>query len=181
MKIISNIKEKAGIIALNKELSSFKRETSIQNFETAVTAGFIFNADDREKYQKTKDFLTYTEKKDIRIFGIGYTVKSDQIAYLPYKDGVKYFGLNEINWFGKPTNPVVSDFLKRKYDLLIDLTQADLFPLHYIFALSGAKFKITNNGVKAKYADFVLQLENTDKLDTFIEQIKHYLESIKIK
>ena len=181
MKLVGDIKEKAGIVALNKELKSFKRETSIQNFDSAVTAGFIFNADDREKYQKVKDFINYTEKKEIRIFGIGYTAKSDQIAYFPYKNGVHYFGLDEINWYGKPTNPVVDDFLKRKYDLLLDLTQTDLFPLHYIFALSIAKFKITNKGIKSKYADFVLQLENKEKLDTYISQIIHYLEAIKIK
>jgi hypothetical protein len=94
---------------------------------------------------------------------------------------VSYFGLDEINWYGKPTNPTVNDFLKRKYDLLLDLSQSDLFPVHYIFALSIAKFKITNNSIKAKYADFILQLENSDKLATYIAQIKHYLESIKIK
>jgi hypothetical protein len=181
VKIVGDIKEKAAIVALNKELKSVKRESSIQNFESAVTAGFIFDADDREKYQRTKEFIAYTEKKDIRIFGIGYTAKSEQIAYFPYKNGVSYFGLDEVNWYGKPTNPVVSDFLKRRYDLLLDLTQADLFPTHYIFALSSAKFKITNNNIKAKYADFVLQVDNSEKLLTYIEQIKHYLESIKIK
>ncbi len=181
MKFVGDIKDKAGIVALNKELKSFKRESSIQNFESAVTAGFIFDADDREKYQQAKDFIAFTEKKEIRIFGVGYTAKSDQIAYFPYKNGVGYFGLDEINWYGKPTNPVVDDFLKRRYDLLLDLTQSDLFPVHYIFALSSAKFKITNNSIKAKYADFVLQLENSEKLATYIAQIKHYLESIKIK
>jgi len=181
VKLVGDIKEKAGILALNKELKTLKRETSIQNFESAVTAGFIFDGDDREKYQRAKEFIEYTEKKNIRIFGIGYAARSEQIAYFPYKNGINYFGLDEINWYGKPTNPVVDDFLKRKYDLLLDLSQTDLFPIHYIFALSTAKFKITNNCVKAKYADFVLQLENSEKLDNYITQIKHYLEGIHIK
>lgn len=162
-------------------MSSKKRDISFQNFESASIAGFIFDADDREKYQHAKDFIAFVEKKNIRIFGIGYAAKSEQIAYFPYKNGVSYFGLDEINWYGKPSNPVVKDFLKRRYDILFDLTMVDLFPLHYIFALSNAKFKITNNGVKSKYADFVLQIENTEKLNSFIKQIKHYLEAIKVK
>jgi hypothetical protein len=91
VKFVGDIKDKAGIVALNKELKSFKRESSIQNFESAVTAGFIFDADDREKYQQAKDFIAYTEKKEIRIFGIGYTAKSDQIAYFPYKKRSELF------------------------------------------------------------------------------------------
>ena len=128
-----------------------------------------------------EDFIAYTESKNVRIFGIGYASKSDQIAYFPYKNGVSYFGLDEINWYGKPINPVVIDFQKRKYDILLDLSQSDIFPVHYIFAISSAKFKITNDGIKAKYADFVLQLENSEKLSDYISQIKHYLEAIQIK
>jgi hypothetical protein len=178
---MNNIKQKAAVIALNKELKAVKRESSFSNFETAQTVGFIFNAGEREKYVTSKEFIEFVEKKNIRIFGVGYTSKSDQIAYFPYMNGVSYFGLDEVNWYGKPTNNAISDFLKRKYDILIDLSQSELFQIHYIFALSNAKFKITNSGVKSKYADFVLQLDNTEKLGTYISQIKHYLEAIQIK
>jgi len=181
VKIVNDIKDKAGIMALNKELKSQKRTTAINNFETAGIAGFIFDAVDRDKYQRSREFIDFVEKKNTRIFGIAFASKSDQIAYFPYMNGVNYFGLDEVNWFGKPINPVVGDFLKRKFDILIDLSQSDLFPIHYIFALSDAKFKITNDSIKAKYADFVLQQSNNEKLESYINQIKHYLEAIQIK
>ena len=181
MKIVNDIKDKTGIIILNRELKSLKRTSSINNFDTAGTAGFIFDAIDREKYQQAKEFIEFAENKNIRIFGVGFASKSDQIAYFPYKNGVNYFGLDEVNWYGKPTNPIVNDFLKRKYDILLDISQSELFPIHYIFALSNAKFKITNNSEKAKHADFVLQVDNKEKLSTYIGQIKHYLEAIQIK
>ena len=181
MKIITDIKEQAGIIAMNKKLKAQKRTIAFNNFTTAGTAGFIFDADDREKYQKSKEFLDFVENQNTRIFGVAYAAKSNQIAYFPYRSGVSYFALDEVNWYGKPTNPVVDDFLKRNYDILIDLSLTNIFPIHYIFALSNAKFKITNDSVKAKYADFVLKQDNSEKLENYISQIKHYLESIQIK
>ena len=48
-----------------------------------------------------------------------------------FEDGVNYFGLDEVNWYGKPNNTAINDFLKRKYDILIDLSQTDLFQIHY--------------------------------------------------
>lgn len=181
VKIGKNIKQKIAVMSLKKELRALKRTSLLSNFDTAATAGFIFDAADREKYQLSKEFIEFAEKKNIRIFGIAFASKSDQIAYFPYKNGVNYFGMDEVNWYGKPSNPVVKEFLKRKYDLLIDITQSDTFPIHYIFALSNAKFKITNKSTKSKYADFVLQLDNKEKLDSYIKQIKHYLEAIQIK
>ena len=181
MKILDNIKEKTGIITLNKELKSHKREVAFNNFVSATTVGFIFDAVDRNKYQLSRELIDFVEKHNSRVFGIGFASKSDQIAYFPYKQGIDYFGLDEVNWYGKPINPVISDFLKRNFDILVDLSQSDLFGIHYIFAMSIAKFKITNDSVKSKYADFVLKVANSEKLDDYIKQIKHYLEAIKAR
>jgi len=181
VKIIENIKEKTGIISMNKELKALKREVAFNNFVSAGTVGFIFDAIDREKYLQSKDLIEFVEKQNSRIFGLGFASKSDQIAYFPYKQGVDYFGLDEVNWYGKPTNPVIADFLKRNFDILVDLSQTDQYSIHYIFALSVAKFKITNDSVKSKYADFVLKVSNSEKLENYINQIKHYLEVIKAK
>jgi len=179
--MIDNIKEKTGLFTMNKELKTLKREVAFNNFISATTVGFIFDAVDREKYQQAREFIEFVEKQNVRVFGLGFAAKSDQIAYFPYKQGIDYFGLDEVNWYGKPINPVIGDFLKRNFDILVDLSQSDVFPIHYIFALSVGKFKITNDSVKAQYADFVLKIANSEKLDNYIKQIKHYLEVIQTK
>jgi hypothetical protein len=181
VKIFKNIKEKAAVISLKKELKNQKRALAFNNFESATTVGFIFDAVDSRKYQQARDFMEFVEKQNNRIFAIGLAEKSDRIAYFPFKQGVDYFGLNEINWFGKPINPVIKDFLKRNFDILIDLSLSDLFPTQYIFASSIAKFKITNTSTKSKYADFIIDLKNTDKIDNYITHIKQYLKAIQAK
>jgi hypothetical protein len=181
VKIVDKIKEKAAIFNLKKELKMHKRAVAINNFTTASTAGVIFDAIDREKYQLAREFIEFIEKNNTRVFGIGIASKNDQIAYFPYKQGIDYFGANEVNWFGKPSNPVINDFLKRNFDILFDLTLTDSFSIHYLFALSVAKFKITNDSIKTEYADFVLQVSNKEKLGNYINMVKHYLGVMQIK
>lgn len=181
MKIFDTIKQRAAVLTLQKELKKLHRVSAFNNFESATTVGFIFDADDREKFQLVKEFMDFVEKQNNRIFGIGFTSKSDQIAYFPYKQGIDYFGLNEINWFGKPTNIAINDFLKRNFDILIDLSLSDIFHTEFIFALSNAKFKIVNTSGKSKYADFIIDMKNTEKLNVYIEQIKHYLKVVQGK
>jgi hypothetical protein len=181
VKIFSNIKEKAAIISLKKEMNSIKRTVAFNNFETATTVGFIFDAANRDNYKIARDFMDFVEKQNNRIFGIAFASKSDQIAYFPFKQGVDYFGLNEVNWYGKPNNPAIKDFLKRNFDILVDLSLSDIFPTQYLFALSNAKFKISNKSAKAKFADFVIEVENSGNIDNYITQIKHYLTAIRAK
>jgi len=179
--MFDDIKIKVARYNLVNELKHLKRSVAFNNFETATTVGFIFDAADREKYQLARDFMESVEKQNNRIFGIGFASNSNQIAYFPYKQGVDYFGLNEINWFGKPENPAIKDFLKRNFDILIDLSFTDIFPAEYLFALSHARFKISNKSAKTKYADFTIELRNSDKLDNYIAHIKQYLKVIQAK
>jgi hypothetical protein len=181
VKVLDSIKEKLATISLQNELKATKRVVAFNNFDSATTVGFIFDATDRGKYQLSRDFIDFVEKLNNRVFGIGFASNSDQIAYFPYKQGIDYFGLNEKNWYGKPSNPVIKDFLKRNFDILVDLSLSDLFLTQYLFSLSNAKFKITNKGSKTKHADFVIEINNSEKLDVYITQIKHYLKVIKGK
>jgi len=181
VKILDNIKERLAIFSLQKELKLLKRHVAFSNFDSSTTVGFIFDAQDKGKYQLSKEFVEYVEKMNNRTFGIGVASKSDQIAYFPFKQGIDYFGLDEKNWYGVPSNPAIKDFLKRNFDILVDLSFSDNFPSHYIFSLSNAKFKITNSGIKAKYADFVIEIKNSDKLSVYIDQIKNYLKVIQGK
>lgn len=181
MKILDSIKHRTAIHTLQSELKQHHRVLAFNNFESATTVGFIFDADDREKYQVTRDFMDFVEKQNNRIFGIGFSSKSDQIAYFPVKQGIDYFGLNEVNWFGKPVSQAISDFLKRNFDILIDLSQNDNYQTEYVFALSNARFKIVNTSRKSKYADFIIEVKNSEKLTIYIEQIKHYLKVVQGK
>ncbi len=182
MKLISKVGNKIGSIVLDRELKSRTRHTEFNNLRSASTVGFIFDAENREYYSAAKEFMNFVEQKgNIKVFGLAFVSKSDLIGYFPYRKGVDYFGLNKQNWYGKPLDEGIEEFIERPFDILIDISLSEIYPVKYIFALSKAKFKICNNCAKAKHADFVLELDRINDLDLFIEQVKHYLETIEPK
>ena len=181
MKFIAKIKEKTGYVILKNDLKTLKREVAFNNFASSATIGIIFDAVDKDKYHIAKNFMAYIEESGVRVFAIGFVPKSELIGYLPFKKGVSFFGLDKLLWYGKAKNQTVDEFTERPFDILIDLSLSDLFPIEYIFALSKAKFKICNDSEKSKYADFILQLKKPEKIEQYIEQIKHYLEVITPK
>ena len=179
MNFISNIGKKIGSLVLERELKSRKRPVVYNNFNSASTIGFIFDAENKKYYAAAKEFMNYVEGHGIKVNGLAFVSKSDQIGYLPYRKGVDYFGLDKQNWYGRPVDEGIAEFIERPFNILIDISLSEIYPIEYIFALSRAGFKICNNSTKAKYADFVLELDRKDDLELFIEQIKHYLETIE--
>ena len=178
MKIVKDIGNKIGRKLLEKEFKGRERKVVYNNFHSANTIGIIFNAENKEFYNAAKKFMNYIDEKGIKINGLAFVSKSDLIGYFPYRKGVDYFGMDKLGWTGKPVEEGINEFMDRPFDILIDISLSDCFPAEYVFALSKAKFKVCNNSSKEKYADFVLQLKNGQDIDTYIEQIKHYLESI---
>ena len=182
MKLISDINRKVGRFVLDKELKQRNRPVVVyNNFISSSTVGLIFVAEDKRLLNLAKEFMSYIEERGIRVFGLAFVSKSDLIGYFPYRKGVDYFGLDKLNWYGKPLDEGIEEFIERPFDILIDISLSDIYPVEYIFALSKAKFKICNNSSKAQFADFVLNLNRTNDLELFIEQIKHYLETIETK
>ncbi len=178
MKFLNDIGNRIGRMMLEKELKVRKRKVVYNNFHSASNVGIIFNAENKEFYAAAKEFMNYIDERGIKINALSFVSKSELIGYFPYRKGVEYFGMDKLSWTGKPKEEGVEEFIERPLDILIDISLANSFPNEYVFALSKAKFKICNNSLIEKYADFVLQLKNKEDIDTYIEQIKHYLESI---
>ena len=181
MKLISDISRTIGQFVLNKELKPRNRPVVYNNFVSSSTIGLIFDAEDKSHLKLAKEFMNYIEERGIKAFGLALVSKSDIIGYFPYRKGVGYFGLDKLNWYGKPLDEGIEEFIERPFDILIDISLSETYPIEYIFAMSKAKFKICNNSLKEQFADFVLKLEKPHDLELFIEQVKHYLETIETK
>ena len=52
------------------------------------------------------------------------------------------FYQKDLNWFYKPQNYIIDNFVKRDYDILINLCDSSCIPIKYLVAKSIARFKI---------------------------------------
>ena len=80
----------------------------------------------------------------------------------------------------KPNNPIVNNFINRKFDILICLNLERSIPLQYVSSLAHASFKIGRFD-KSDYTiyDFMIKTEGQTSLKQMIDQVNHYLNLIK--
>ena len=86
----------------------------------------------------------------------------------------------ELNFFYHPVSPESITFIKKKYDVLIDLNFSKVFPLQFIATLSEAAFKIglfeSDNSDTA--FDMMMEIKQPVNLDDYLQHIIKYLEMI---
>lgn len=174
MSTKKTIIKKIGQFNLKRRLKNQKRKVQTHNFKTAQTAGILFNSPNEKSFAAIKDFLSYLSQNELKVIALGYIpAKKVPENYLMRK-GFNFYCKSDLNWYYKPKNEIIDQFIDQKFDILFDLSIKDYFTVNYVGSLSNASFKIGKQSENS-YQDFVIDISKNDTVEYLIEQIKHYL------
>ncbi len=182
MNLIEKIKEVAGNYYLNNHKNKVIRNRMISNLNDAKTIGIIYILENETTYNHITRFIKLLQDKHINVKAIGYFEGNIRPIYAIEKLSLDYYDKKDLNWFKKPNNSYVNDFLKTEFDILIDLSLEDIFQTKYISTLSRSKFKVGKGGEKNKEIfDLMIDINTKTSLDEFITLLIHYLSILNIK
>jgi hypothetical protein len=159
MKWIENIKQIIGRQTLHSQLAVLKRQMKACNLEEARHIGIVYDATEPASFEVIRDLgkLLSGKAEKVDILGFVNSKKLDD-QYL-YRKGLDIISLNDLNWFHKPISPVAEKFIKEPYDLLLNLSLNDYFPILYIVTLSSAAFKAGRFTPSDESLDFMIDIE----------------------
>jgi hypothetical protein len=181
MSIVKKTKLALANYSLKKELANFRRNQKPNTFKFGEikTVGILFDAKNTEDFETVKRYLLYLREYKKRVKIIGY-FNSKEIPALTYsKLEYDFFSNKELNKIGKPTSPIIKNFIEEEYDLLLDLNVHDHFPLKYIAALSKAHFKVGKyNENDTEIYDMMIDADNTKTVKYFLRQIDTYINML---
>ena len=89
-----------------------------------------------------------------------------------------FFYQKDLNWYYKPQNYIIENFVKKEYDILINLCDSNCIPIKYLVASSLAHFKIGQHEEGYEIYDFMLSMREEQGIEDFMIQIKHYINLI---
>lgn len=164
---------------LNKEIPGPSRNKEAVNLSMARTVGIVYMLGTHEDYRSVEKFVRFLQDKDIRVKAMGY-VRDKYLTrrYLP-KLTYDFFYTRDLNWYHKPGGTYVKEFLKNRYDIFMDLSSGDIFPLRYLSAKATAKLKVGRYNEKNKAIfDLLIRSEKQQKMESYIQEVKHYLSVI---
>ena len=178
MQFIEDFKQKVGKWVFQRELKTNKRTKEVCNLDNAQSIGILYDATSEEQIKIVKPFVSYffDLKKDVK--ALGY-VNSKQLSFhhtpkLQYD----FFYQKDLNWYYKPQNYIIDNFVKKEYDILINLCDSSIIPIKYLVASSIAHFKIGIHEENYEIYDLMISLKDDKSMEKLMHEIKHYINLI---
>jgi len=110
----------------------------------------------------------------MKVIALGYVPSKKIPEQFLMRKGINFYCNKDLNWYYKPKNEIVEQFISQDFDILFDLSIDEYFTIKYIGTLSKAQFKVGKNNTNS-YHDMVFDINQNKSIDYLVEQIKHYL------
>tara|TARA_A100001035_G_scaffold277666_1_gene274921 strand:- start:583 stop:1134 length:552 start_codon:yes stop_codon:yes gene_type:complete len=178
MKFIEDFKTKVGKWVFQRQLLSNKRSKFICNLEDARSVGILYDATDEENINHIKPFVSYffDLKKEVKALGF---VNSNSLSHFHIpKLQYDFFNKKDLNWYYRPQNYIIDNFVKKEYDILINLCDSSIIPMKYLIASSVARFKIGIYEKNYEIYDLMISLKDINDKSKLMYEIKHYVKLI---
>ena len=183
MELFNNIRLKAGKAMLSVKVARLRRKAFYINLNQIKTIGIVWNASRLEDFGTLSRFYQKMHECNVDVNILGYFPgKSlpDQYTAIRY---LTCFKKAELDFFYRPISKDANDFIKHRFDVLIDINFEKLFPLLYISSLSLAGLKVglcTSEPATSPF-DLMIELRNSISVDKYLEQVLFYLDMINSK
>ena len=178
MKFIEDFKQKVGKWVFHRELTNNTRTKEVCNLDSASSVGILYDATSENQVRVIQPFVTYffDLKKDVKALGF---VDSNELSFCHTpKLQYDFFYKKDLNWYYKPENYIINNFIKKEYDILINLCDSSCIPIKYLVASSVARFKIGQHEYGYEIYDLMISLKEDKSLEKLMSEIQHYLQLI---
>jgi hypothetical protein len=180
-KVFKQIRVKIGQHNLLKEQSNLGRNLRLKNLDQAKRIGILYTLDDIPDYNKISDFVSELQHKHKDVKALGFVKNKNLITRFLPKLSFDFFSIRDLSWFYRPIHIKLKDFIEKEFDLLIDLSTYESFPLKYIAGLSHSLCKVGRfSEENSNYYDLMIDIKPSATLDDYIGQVRHYLTIINV-
>ena len=164
MNVLGTIQEKLGHYILERNINRASRSVEVCNFDTAQTAGVVFNATHLINFEMVKKFVDFLQYKEIKVHTMGFVNSKKLIDHYLFRKGYDFFTKKHLNWYMRPTRNTVDDFIAQPFDILFNLSLESYYPIQYIVGMSKAKFKVGVFSQEDKFLDFMIDISRERKI-----------------
>jgi len=150
------------------------------NYEQARQLGILFDAGKPENVTFVEGFRKQLEEEGKKVFVLGYVDKKHLPSQLIHQLRVSYCLRRDFSWNLRPRSHFLQQFVKREYDILMDLSAPEQLPMKYLAAVSPSRFKVGayHEGYLAIF-DLTMQVDPGCTAAELAKHCIHYLKIIK--
>ncbi len=180
VSIIEKIKRKIRILLKRRALRSFARERHVVSYSMANHFAILFEMDSKDVLASITPFVKQLQIDNKELCFIAYYPRKRMLEAQDVPKEVTSVIRKDFTLFMQPGNEVLRQFLKKEFDILIDLSSHKAFPMKMLAALSKAKYKVgANHPDYFDIYDLILDVKDNCLPSELAKHVIHYLKIIK--
>jgi hypothetical protein len=177
--MFGKLRIKIGQYYYKRDISHSERHCHMTNLKDAKRIGILYTLDDVPDYERVSEFVSKLQGDHKEVKALGFVKNKNLVQRFLPKLSYDFFSKRDLTWFYKPIHNQVRDFIEKEFDILIDLSLQDNFPLKYISGLSKALFRVGKYSEKnTEYYDLMIDLKPTMTSEDYLGHVQHYLTVI---
>jgi hypothetical protein len=160
-------------------MTGLVRNREMMSISDSKTIGIVFEASDKEEFELVKKYVLYLREQKKKVKAIGYFSGGETPTLTFSKLEYDFFSKKDLNWYGKPNDKFVHNFIEEEFDILIDMDIHNHFALRYVSAISRSRFKVGLHSTENE-AVFDLMIEGMEGkgLKYYLRQVDTYLQML---
>ncbi len=177
-----SLKSTLQTLSLQAKLKKIKREKKACGMAEAKSVGFVCFFEEEQQWKEIQPAVRKFQSSGAKVMVLGiYPEKVKPLWYVETMNTVMC-SLSEFGMMGLPKGQKVNEFIKERFDILIDCDLSGHFSTDYICLLSCAGFKVANDTEKnRKHFDLLINMEGETELEDYITQVLFYISKFKKK
>ncbi len=162
---------------IKKAERSNTRKKLFKNLDQIKTAGILFERDSDETAANMQKLAKFLHEQGIDVHVLAYVnIKKPTEEFLQ-KKSLSLFYKKDLNWYKKPKNELIGNFINQPFDVLIKADFSAAFPLAFICASSKASLVAGPKDSLVSNYDFIIETSTKDH-NQYHQQLIHYLSVI---
>ncbi len=189
MTAFSKYKYKYGLYRLKKDFRKPEHDAIACNLKKAKSVGVIYNATKQEDFNLVKNFVIRLSERVPHVKALGFVDQKELADFHIQPLEFSFYCNSDLNWYFKPDEDSVNEFVQKQFDILIDLNLSEQLAVRFVLAESASKFKTGRFcTIVPNYYDLMISLPEEEKqvsddekkeeinlLELLIKQTEHYL------
>ena len=155
-----------------------KRVSKYMSLSEITSIGILFNFEEDNILETIKGLIEILDSRSIKFMALGINNDKHQYPAEILDHRIKVLNRNNLNYADVPDISLITHFLDKKFDLLLDFGSKYFFPNDFISHSSKATFKIGRLNYKNNPFDLVLENSKQGTPRKYLNSLIHYLSSI---
>lgn len=152
------------------------RQIAFPNFAKVKKILLIYESSLTEKNMFIHELVIRLEQDGKSVTAWGFAPKKNILS--PILPSGRILGLRDSTLCGNLQKEVIHDLQNQSFDLMIDLTQHECLPLHYVALYAHSAFKAGRH-IQDGIHDLLIDMPASDDIEPLYHQIMHYIQTIQ--